>query len=524
MNNAPTHRNGIVLPLAFMLLGCSLLTCSKHEMARAEKQEERPNGKLEIKNPNASYFASLGFLPRCHETHASAISGDGKVVIGDSVSHSDDAIPSRRWEAFSWTASEGMRGLGYLAGDIASCANAVNYDGSVIVGTSQFCPIRLGHLDKTGKVIASDDQPPNRWQAVRWITTNGITRLAGLGFLVGESKYSAATGVSADGKVIVGESGSSPYQDAFRWTESEGMRGIGKSSGALGCSECKVSGDGTVVIGEKIGGYAFRWTAVGGMIDLATLRYQYSRANAVSSDGSVVVGWFSTPGGYHEACRWTTEKHVVSYEFQEDEFRGQFTASDLLKAIVARYIEVPEAPSVIKSLNRLLHGPSLGVEHPFLSLPEEASELRKRQSTLSDEERLRLNRFILESAFPRHCPPKELMRRLGDLAGPTKTRGMRSEALAITKDGSVIVGYSCGDPFVWDRVNGMRSLKKVLVDDYHLDLTGWSLEEATGISDDAKTIIGHGWHAQMDMLGQQHYRGDKEAWIAHLDRPLNAKK
>ncbi|MCX6908330.1 MAG: hypothetical protein NTY01_09830 [Verrucomicrobia bacterium] len=520
MNNASPGRKSPALLFAFwarafgvaLLLGVFFTTsCTKYEPWNEETTSNRPNGKLEIRTPNASYVASLGFLPQCYGTHATAISGDGKVVVGCSVSDRGGITPNSRGEAFRWTASEGMRALGYLPGDIDSCANAVNYDGSVIVGTSQFCPIRWERRDKTGKVIASDNLPPSRCQAVRWITTNGITRIAGLGFLVGESKWSLATGVSADGKVIVGESGSSPYEDAFRWTESEGMRGIGKSTGALGCSECKVSGDGTVVIGKKIGGYAFRWTAAEGMVGLATLRYEYSYAKAVSGDGSVVVGYFTATDCDRAACRWTTEKHVVSYEFRADEFRGQYTARDLIAAITAKGIEVPEATSEIESLNKLLRGPKLRLPYSHIFLAEEGKELLKREATLSDEERLGLNRYILQDVFRWKCPPKELMHRLGDLAGPKKTRGMRSEALAITRDGSVIVGISCGDAFVWDSVNGMRSLKTILVNDYHLDLTGWSLEKATGISDDGKTIVGDGFHNKAS-----------EAWIAHLDRPLNA--
>jgi len=531
MNNASSGRKSPALPFAFcarvlgvaLLLGVFFITsCTKYEPWNEETTSNRPDGKLEIKSPSASYFASLSFLPGCHQSHALAISGDGKVVVGYGVAYRGTVHASKACQAFRWTASEGMRGLDYLPGDIDSYAHAVNYDGSVIVGTSQFCPIRWERRDKTGKVIARDNLPPNRSQAVRWIATNGITRIAGLGFLVGESQWSLATGVSADGKVIVGASGSFPYADAFRWTETGGMRGIGKSAGALGCSECAVSRDGTVVIGKKTGGYAFRWTAAHGMVDLATLRHQYSHANAVSGDGSVVVGYFTAPDSEHIACRWTTEKQKVSFEFQADEFRGQYIARDLVAAMTAKGIDVPRAASEIESLNKVVRGPSLAFEYPFLSLPEEASELRKRQSTLNAEERLRLNRFILENAFPRHCPRKELMHRLGDLAGPKKTRGMRSEALAITRDGSVIVGISCGDAFIWDGANGMRSLKMVLANDYHLDLSGWSLEKATGISDDGKTIVGDGWRISKDIFGQQQYRGQDEAWIAHLDRPVNA--
>ncbi|RMF59220.1 MAG: hypothetical protein D6743_16610, partial [Calditrichaeota bacterium] len=54
--------------------------------------------------------------------------------------------------------------------------------------------------------------------------------------------------------------------------------------------------------------------------------------------------------------------------------------------------------------------------------------------------------------------------------------------------------------------NGMRDLKLVLMEHYGLDLTGWKLETATGISDDGKTIVGGGTNPN----------GQPEAWIARL--------
>jgi probable HAF family extracellular repeat protein len=71
-------------------------------------------------------------------------------------------------------------------------------------------------------------------------------------------------------------------------------------------------------------------------------------------------------------------------------------------------------------------------------------------------------------------------------------------ANAVSGDGSVIVGLAYNGPenvteaFIWDAAHGMRGLKDVLQTDYGLDLTGWSLAEAKGISDDGKTIVGYG--------------------------------
>jgi uncharacterized membrane protein len=100
---------------------------------------------------------------------------------------------------------------------------------------------------------------------------------------------------------------------------------------------------------------------------------------------------------------------------------------------------------------------------------------------------------------------------LGDLAGG----GFTSVANAVSGDGSVIVGYgnsaSGVEAFIWDETNGMRELDQVLIN-LGVDLTGWSLYEALGISADGTRIVGYGNHTG---FGQ-------EAWIAIIPEPGTA--
>ena len=83
---------------------------------------------------------------------------------------------------------------------------------------------------------------------------------------------------------------------------------------------------------------------------------------------------------------------------------------------------------------------------------------------------------------------------LGDLAGGI----FNSVANGVSADGSVVVGRGSGtsgnEAFLWDAANGMQSLQNVLVAQLGLDLTGWNLAEATGISADGLTIVGYGIH------------------------------
>jgi len=64
-------------------------------------------------------------------------------------------------------------------------------------------------------------------------------------------------------------------------------------------------------------------------------------------------------------------------------------------------------------------------------------------------------------------------------------------------------------PFIWDQANDRRNLQEMLSTDYGLDLTGWRLGGASGISADGKTIIGNGINPN----------GNSEAWVACIPEP-----
>ena len=65
---------------------------------------------------------------------------------------------------------------------------------------------------------------------------------------------------------------------------------------------------------------------------------------------------------------------------------------------------------------------------------------------------------------------------------------------------------------LWDEANGIRNLRSVLVEGYSLDLAGWMLSEAQGISGDGRTIVGLGINPD----------GFTEAWIATVPEPSTA--
>ena len=90
-----------------------------------------------------------------------------------------------------------------------------------------------------------------------------------------------------------------PVYEAFRWTESAGMQGLGHLPGDTQSQANDVSADGSIVIGLSYVSYsqphAFRWTDGAGMVGLGTLPgFSHSDARGISADGLVIVGGSST--------------------------------------------------------------------------------------------------------------------------------------------------------------------------------------------------------------------------------------
>ena len=305
-------------------------------------------------------------------------------------------------------------------------------------------------ISADGNVVVGPSSSASGGEAFRWTAAGGIK---GLGDLPGGPFNSYALGVSGDGRVVVGQSqsrASSPNRgEAFRWTEAGGIVGLGNLAGGDFSSLANAtSADGTVVVGHSsgpLGDQAARWTEATGWVGLGDTA-GYSAAFGVSADGSVVVGGRSLAGG-GEAFRWTAADGMVGLGFGS-------TALD-----------VSADGSVV-----------VGVAYAG-------------QASLWTEATGWVG--------------------LGDLPGGPSS----GYALGVSADGSVVVGNSSvvsgAEAFLWTASAGMRRLADVLVGDYGLDLTGWTLVDAMDVSDDGLRIVGEGINPA----------GDHEAFLVRLDRP-----
>jgi len=217
--------------------------------------------------PAQAVMLDLGSLPGNTDTvNAQAISGDGKVVVGQ--------IGGTNRELFRWTMDKGMTSLGPV--DRVTVAGVSN-DGTYVIGSY------------------------TNLLSFRWDAINGFVDLGTLG-----GSEVVARGISDDGSVIVGSTGNvGSWSSAFRW-ENGVMQDIG-AIGSGGVIANGVSGDGRVAVGAS-SGLAFRWDNTNGMSDLGTLG-GLSEALAASRDGSVIVGYSATSGFFanQHAFRWTEQ-------------------------------------------------------------------------------------------------------------------------------------------------------------------------------------------------------------------------
>lgn len=389
----------------------------------------------------AQVFTGLGTpLNEGVATTPAGISDRVPVVIG--VNQSDAMLPIPSGEPFRWTKPAGLESLGLLPNAVSGMGDLVSGDGTAIAGRNYFhgepraytsqafvwtkrdglvavpflpggsCSNSIAGLSDSGEVLVGSSESAVGFQAFVWTRSTGTT---GLGCLPGKT-YSVGQGISADGTVIVGQSGrpGSPQTiEGFRWTKQEGMTGLGFLPGMTEDDALSVSADGQVIIGTTYGGdcngQAFRWTRATGIVGLGFLPGQnYSFARALSADGSVVAGdaqvsWRSPA---RQAFRWTESGGMVG---------------------------------------------------------------------------------------------------LGFLSGG----GNYSIVLGLSDDGTRLAGASDSaegiQAYLWTEAEGMRSVRDVLVNDYGVDLAGWTLLAAT-LSADGQTLTGRGLNPS----------GQEEGWVADL--------
>jgi uncharacterized membrane protein len=232
----------------------------------------------------------IGPVPGATLMQAYTVSGDGNVIFGDR--ERDSGIPgAQSAEVFRWTRAGGLVPLGgrpprALQAHVARS----NHDGSVAVGW---------YWEPAGDSF-------RQW-AVRW-TPAGEQDLPSI-----PGHNSEANDVSDDGSVIVGASGTGAYFRAVRWTGA-GIEPIAPAPtpGDYNTRSVAmaVSGNGRVISGYLgIGAEAFRWTASEGLVGLGPMPGVFW-PQSIDEDGSIIVGTGTDRDGYVQALIWDADHGV----------------------------------------------------------------------------------------------------------------------------------------------------------------------------------------------------------------------
>jgi probable HAF family extracellular repeat protein len=318
----------------------------------------------------------------------------------------------------------------------------------------------------------------------------------GLGDFSGGSFNSQALGVSADGSVVVGSGTNASGLQAFRWTQSTGMVSLGNlPDGSFKQSEAsRISADGTVIVGwgDPVGNgwnwntnKGFRWTQAGGMVDIGSLNGStHYWPEDVSADGSVVVG-----NGGQQAFRWTQSGGIVGLGVLPGRSESRAVAvSDDGSVVVGESYNMPNWTSQ-QTFRWTQSGGMQGLGFLPGDIQSFANNISPDGSVIVGSS---YNSLGEERAF-RWTQSSGMVSIGGHLPGMNTTHPMD-----LTADGSTIVGVSYSDisyqfnAFIWDAAHGIRNLQSVLQSEYGLNLTGWNLQVAYGITPDGSVIVGYG--------------------------------
>ena len=231
-------------------------------------------------------------------SEASAVSGDG-LVVGGSALNDNGERRATVWSGSNWTTKTD---LGTLKADNSgsSFVYALSRDGSVAVGGADD-----GRVDLLRPIV---------WSGSNWATKTNLGTLDSSNSLDG-----TAHAVSDDGSIVVGSASSDSVPSrAIVWSGSNWATktdlGTLRTDNTGFSSANAVSGDGSLVFGQADNDngemHATAWSGSGWATktDLGTLKSDnsgWSYANAASGDGSVVGGYSDNDNGESHAIVWS---------------------------------------------------------------------------------------------------------------------------------------------------------------------------------------------------------------------------
>lgn len=312
-------------------------------------------------------------------------------------------------------------------------------------------------LSPEGGVVVGRTQHALGIEACVWGPDGELELLGEFG---GGAYMSVCRGVARNGELIVGNGSGPDGLIGFLYApgaELTPLSDLLPGRDALVCHD--VTPDGRYIVGydnDFTTGFRFD-VLTGAILDLPFLSGSFfERATGVSADGLVIVGQASLPGSAVGAIYWTPQS---SWQLVPETVNsGACTA-------------VSADGSTIVGVHRV-------------------------QLTTGNGEA-----FVWRRGYP--------LRSILDLPGGAQ----RISTSDVSADGRVVVGSAEDESgpiaVVWTRNAGLRTVASLLAGSLNVDLQGWRLEGATGVSEDGRTICGNGRNPQ----------GFTEAWVARIPSP-----
>ena len=207
----------------------------------------------------------------------------------------------------------------------------MNSDGTKIVGTNSGGQALLWteeegiqiigsgeawEISENGKIIGEIVNNDGNTEAALW-ENDGWTFLGNVdGGGTCDAFLSSGLAISSDGSTAVGMGWISCSTEAFYWTESTGIVGLGQTGGDSEKAQA-VSGDGSLIGGwnQSVGGRgSCVWDQDGNITFIGSPNpgSLLGEVTAITNDGSIVVGFGSGTGGNHtEGYIWTEEDGMI---------------------------------------------------------------------------------------------------------------------------------------------------------------------------------------------------------------------
>ncbi|MEI8370410.1 MAG: hypothetical protein WCJ31_18430 [Planctomycetia bacterium] len=272
------------------------------------------------------------------------------------------------------------------------------------------------------------------------------------------------TGVSANGLVVVGTFATPSGQDAFVWKENEGIRSLGRLDGASDGYSAAVSADGRVIVGSS-GTMGFRWTEAEGMVDLGIPDGMESvESNGVSADGGVIVGSMRTADHHTHAMMWSAADGITDLGTLPEDDNSYALGVSPDGTVIVGYGDLSNTGKIPSMLMWKRSANPAATEGGATYRLEKVGNGAKLRSVSADGSMAAGDeRAFAKLAGLWKSGEGNGWRRLGGLGTDGESYGY-----AISDDGALVVGASFSGPgqgraFLWDdHTEEMRELLSVL--------------------------------------------------------------